>query len=202
MPKTLRFSDGFCALLAVCTLAPAACDTETSATVYRSIIIDDDGIFQQHRSENLCATSSLGAHGADIDSVGLFEADGATLLGYFTTVRAKLGTSCDIAEQHSDPSEAVGAPDGTLTTNFVSLGGGAIIGSFGDSIAIEPGHVVVVYEIGDNFCAGIPTCVGDECFQVFLAPDLDCLDGDRSKCQVRLTAEDACGEVAIAMSGF
>ncbi len=193
-------------LLALCSLAfMLGCDSDTSPTVYRSVIIDDDGVFQQHRSDDVCATSSLGAHGADIDAVGLFDDDGTTLLGYFTTARAKLGTTCDIAAQHSDPGEATGSPDGTLNTNFVSLGGGAIIGSFGNSITIEPGNVVVVYEIGDDFCAGNPGCVGNECYQVFLAPDLDCLDGvdgGRTKCQLRITDEDACGEAAIQLSGF
>jgi hypothetical protein len=201
-PMTLKLARRSWPVLALCCLIPlVACDTE-SPTVYRSVIIDDDGVFQQHRSDNVCATSSLGAHGADIDAVGLFDDDGTTLLGYFTTARAKLGTTCDIAAQHSDPGEATGSPDGTLTTNFVSLGGGAIIGSFGNSIAIEPGNFVVVYEIGDDFCAGVPSCVGNECYHVFLATDLDCLDKDRTKCQLRITDGTACGESAVDMSGF
>lgn len=177
----------------------------TPTTEYRAIIVDDDGFFQNHRTGggNPCATSSVGAHGADIDAVGLFESDGTTLVGYFDTVNAKLGTTCTIAAQYSDPTKAKGAPNGTLTTNFVSLGGGAIIGEFGSSIQLFEDDVLVVYEIGDKFCGGVASCVGDEKYAVYVADRLDCLDRTRSTCQMKVTgSEGAKGEATITLTGF
>lgn len=191
-------------------------DTTTPDTTpdpeYRAIIVDDDGFFQNHRPSAICATSSVGAHGADIDAVGLFESDGTTLVGYFDTVDAKLGTSCTIAAKYSNATQARGAPNGTLMENFVSLGGGAIIGEFGDFTEtppapvgkLFPGDVVVVYEIGDKFCGGVASCVGDESYHVYVASRLDCLNsGNRSACQKRVTGSNgAKGEATVPLTGF
>jgi hypothetical protein len=182
-------------------------DTDTPDTTqpvaYFAIIVDDDGIFQNHRPTNVCATSPLGAHGADIDAVALFDADGISLVGYFDTVDAKLGTTCDLAATYADPTQARGAPNGSLTANFVSLGGGAIIGEFGEALQVFEDDVVVVYEVGSK-CGNDTSCGGiDEGYHVFVADRLDCLDRTRSSCQVRVTMnEGARGEATIVLSGF
>ncbi len=174
-------------------------------TEYRAIIVDDDGIFQNHRvvGTDPCATSSVGAHGADIDAVGLFEADGTTLVGYFDTVQADLGTTCTMGAAYTDPTEARGTPNGSLTANFVSLGGGAIIGEFGSTIQLFVDDVVVVYEVGTK-CGNDTSCGGvDEGYNVFVADRLDCLDRTRSACQVKVTGtEGAKGEATLTLSGF
>ena len=183
-------------------------DTEPADTVaprpFYAIIVDDDGIFQNHRNGlDPCATSSLGAHGADIDAVGLFEADGTTLVGYFDVVQARLGTTCDIGTTFSDPTEGRGAPNGRLAENYVSLGGGAIIGEFGEGILLLEGDVVVVYEVGTQ-CGNDTNCGGiDESYHVFVAEGPDCLGRTRSTCQVRVTMnEGERGESTIPLSGF
>jgi hypothetical protein len=192
------------------TITPLDGDTgvnpdTTPTTEYRAIIVDDDGIFQNHRvvGTDPCATSSVGAHGADIDAVGLFEDNGTTLVGYFDTVQAKLGTTCTMGTQYTNPTQARGTPNGTLTANFVSLGGGAIIGEFGSTIQIFEGDVVVVYEVGTK-CGNDTTCGGvDEGYNVFVADRLDCLDRTRSACQVKVTgSEGAKGEATITLTGF
>lgn len=191
------------------TISPTDADTITPdvppTTEYRAIIVDDDGIFQNHRvvGTDPCATSSVGAHGADIDAVGLFESDGTTLVGYFDTVQAKLGTTCDMGADYIDPTEARGTPNGSLTANFVSLGGGQIIGEFGSTIQLFEDDVVVVYEVGTK-CGNDTSCGGvDEGYNVFVADRLDCLDRTRSACQVKVTgSEGAKGEATITLMGF
>lgn len=177
----------------------------TPTTEYRSIIVDDDGIFQNHRQVGTdpCVTSSVGAHGADIDAVGLFESDGETLVSYFDTVQAKLGTTCDIAAAYSDPTEAKGTPNGSLTANFVSLGGGAIAGEFVDSAQLLEDDVIVVYEVGTK-CGNDTSCGGvDEGYHVWVADRQDCLDKTRASCAFRVTGgEGAKGEASVPLTGF
>lgn len=176
----------------------------TPTNTYYAVIVDDDGFFQNHRpNASPCATSTIGAHGADIDAVGLFESDGTTLVSYFDIVDAKLGTTCAMSAPYNDPSQSRGAPNGTLATNFVSLGGGALIGEFTDGVAIFAGDVVIVYEVGTR-CGGSTNCGGlDEAYHVYIAHDLDCLNRDRSTCQVRVTnVGGAKGEAKLTLTGF
>lgn len=171
----------------------------TPETRRRAIIVDDDGLFQNHRQvgSDPCLTSSSGAHGADIDAVALFEADGTTLVSYFASVRGKAGTTCSIAPAFSDATAAIGAPDGTLTGQFFSLGGGAISGSFEADLDVVDGDVLVVYVVGA--CGdGV-----DDAYHVFVADTLDCIDRNRSTCAVRITKDaGAKCQDGISLSGF
>ncbi len=165
-------------------------DIETPVeTQYLAVIVDDSEYFPNHRpaGQDPCVTSSNDAHGADIDAVELRDDMGGSL-GYLDSVRLGLGTICDtssygpIAPEFTVADEVKGAPDGKLTENFVSLGGGYLIGEFAGAPLILPGYTIVVYEIGSD--------VGgtDEGFDLFVAEDLSCgqSGADRSACQVKL----------------
>lgn len=177
----------------------------TPTTEYRAIIVDDDGIFQNHRQvgTNPCVTSSVGAHGADIDAVGLFESDATTLVGYFDSVSGALGDTCEIAAAYTDLTEAEGAPNGTLLAGFVSLGGGAISGEFDGGVELLEDDVVVVYEVGTK-CGTDTTCGGvDEGYHVWVADRLDCVDRTRSECAFKATTgEGNMGESTVTLTGF
>ncbi len=169
----------------------------TTPTEYFAVLVDDSAFFSTHRADggNPCATSSVGAHGADIDAVGLF--DGSTVLGYFATVDVQTGSQCEVADKYKADAEATGAPNGTLTENFVSLGGGALIGEFENQVQVLPGYTLVVYEVGKDV-GGI-----DEKYDVFVATELDCINQDRASCTVKVTGTDgAAGEGTFPLSGF
>ncbi len=171
-------------------------DTNPPPTEYYALIVDDT-----QRFDGRCATSSVGAHGADIDAVGLF--DGDSLLGYFDTVDVLTGTTCNVAAKYQADDEVKGAPDGSLTENFVSLGGGKVIGEFTGQIQIMSGYTAVVYEIGDDFCPAGVACVGDEPYDVYVATDLDCVNQSASSCSIKVTGGDGAeGEATIPLSGF
>ena len=174
-------------------------------TEFFAIVVDDSAEFATHRpaGQDPCATSSAGAHGADVDAVELRDETGGSL-GYYDSVRLEIGAACEnndrfdpVADVYRDAAEAKGAPDGTLTENFVSLGGGYIIGEFTDAPVIMPGYTVVVYEVGAD--------VGgqDEGFSVYVAEDLSCGQngGDRTACQVKIGSGD--GQATLTdISGF
>lgn len=184
-------------------------DTTVVAPDYFAILLQD-------RWDERCATSSSGAHGADIDAVGLFDssADTATLLGYAQFAASKSdpnGLECN-AYSFDDLDDLKGAPDGSLTNGFYSLYGGWALIEFENQIQILDDYAVVVYEIGDDFCQGISGCVGDEGYDVYVATELDCVtegaDGvsDTTACQlIQLTGTDgAAGEatIPVVLSGF
>jgi len=149
---------------------------------YLSVIVDDSTIFPTHRTVGTdpCATSSVGAHGADIDAVGLFTAGGASA-GYFNTVRLAQGTQCTIAAKYKEANEVKGQPDGTLLEGFVSLGGGYVIGEFDNQAIILPGYAIQVYEVGVEV-GGV-----DEGYDVYVALDNSCgQSGARTNCQVKI----------------
>jgi hypothetical protein len=180
-------------------------DTETPvATEYFAIVVDDSKEFPEHRtSGDPCATSSVGAHGADIDAVELKDETGGNL-GYFDSVRLEVGAFCEdndrfepVAAVYRDVEEVKGAPDGKLTENFVSLGGGYVIGEFSGAPVILPGYTVVVYEVGAAVDGQ------DEGFTVFVAEGLSCGQngGDRTACQVEIGSGD--GQATLTdISGF
>jgi hypothetical protein len=157
-------------------------DTSVS-TQYLAVIVDDTDIFPTHRSDggNPCATSSVGAHGADIDAVKLFN-DADVEIGTLSNARLAAGTECEIAAKYADFNEVLGQPDGTLTENFVSLGGGYVIGEFENAALILPGYSLQVFELGKDV-NGV-----DEGYEVFVATDLSCGQSGTSRdgCQVRI----------------
>jgi hypothetical protein len=181
-------------------------DTVTPAEPeFFAVIVDDSAIFPTHRSDggNPCATSSAKAHGADLDAVELRDDTGASL-GYLDSVRLALGTVCDndsrfepIADEYRVADEVKGAPDGKLTENFVSLGGGYVIGEFAGAPLILPGYTIVVYEVGSDEGGQ------DEGFELFVAEDLSCgqSGGDRTACQVRIGEGDG-RSTFTDLSGF
>lgn len=180
-------------------------DTDTTpdtgpTTVYRAIIVDDSEIFPTHRSGggNPCASAGFnntgdGAHGADIDTVGLFDGETDELVGYFDTVDGALGTSCDglpnyTPNNFTDITEAKGTPNGTLSSGFVSLAGGAVTGEFDGGVELFPNDYVIVFEIGEKCCDG-----NDEGYHVYVAERLDCLNSaNRAACQLKVTGARAC----------
>lgn len=181
-------------------------DTETPVTTeYFAIVVDDSEEFATHRpaGQDPCATSSVGAHGADIDAVELRDENGGSL-GYYDSVRLEIGAACEnndrfdpVADVYRDADQSKGEPDGTLTENFVALGGGYIIGEFTGAPVILPGYTVVVYEVGAD--------VGgqDEGFSVYVAEDLSCGQngGDRTACQIKIGSGD--GQATLTdISGF
>ncbi len=180
-------------------------DTTPVAPDYFAILLTD-------RWDERCATSSVGAHGADIDAIGLFDPAADTqLVGYAAFARAKTAPPADgecNEYGYGDTDELKGAPDGALTSGFYSLYGGWALVEFDAAAQILDGYTVTVYEIGDDFCGGISSCVGDEGYDVYVATDLDCVgegaDGtdDTSACQlVQLTGDDgAAGEATIPVS--
>jgi hypothetical protein len=176
-------------------------------TEYFAVIVDDSNIFPTHRvvGTDPCATASspLNAHGADIDAVGLF--DGASLVGYFEFVDYQMGNFCpNKANTMTDPNQALGAPNATLTERFVSLVGGFLIGEFQGSPVIQSGDIITVYEVGSK-CGNNTSCGGvDEGYEVFVAEDLDCVNTANypySSCAIKLS-NTAKGESNIPVTGF
>ncbi|MBL8784700.1 MAG: hypothetical protein JNJ59_07380 [Deltaproteobacteria bacterium] len=171
-----------------------------------AVIVDDSQIFPYHRATgtNPCATAShpLYAHGADIDAVGLF--DGSTLLGYLVSVDYREGGICS-ANNMSDPTLALGAPDGKVGSGFVSLGGGWLAGEFAEGVEIRPGHTLVVYEVGTHCAQNVNCGAVDEGYEVFVATDLGCARVGAgypyASCAARVSALSK-GEAAIPLSGF
>lgn len=166
-----------------------------------ALIVDDSDFF-----DNRCATSSSGAHGADIDAVELITDNDVSY--FFDEVDYEPGTSCTIGDNHNNPSEVEGPPDGSLTDGFLSLGGGVVAGEFGPSaIEIVAGYQVVVYEIGDDYCiaAGLTpgvNCVGSDGYHVYLTQQLACV-GSSSCSTVQITnGEGAEGQAQFLLSGF
>jgi hypothetical protein len=171
-------------------------DTVQPAT-YFAVIVDDSEVFPTHRAENaICLTSASKAHGADIDGVGLFDAQG-NLVGYYDSVRLEQGDYCEFDAKYTNPDEAKGEPDGTLTENFASLGGGYIIGEFDNAAQVLAGYAIQVYEVGAEV-GGV-----DEGYDVFVATDLSCGQGgaDRSSCQVAIGSGEGQGSFT-GISGF
>lgn len=181
-------------------------ETVTGPT-YAAVIVDDSQIFPTHRvvGTDPCATASspLNAHGADIDAVGLFS--GATLIGYFDFVDYQEGGLCPNKQNtRTDPDDAKGAPDASLTEGFVSLGGGFLIGEFSGGTALESGDIITVYEVGSK-CGNNTSCGGvDEGYEVFVATELDCVNQSAypyGSCAIKLS-DTAKGEANIPVSGF
>ncbi|MFO0748375.1 MAG: hypothetical protein U1F43_22335 [Myxococcota bacterium] len=204
------------ALMGLCSLPMVACDVQgdgdattstnptttndttdtVQTTKYYGLVVDDSEFF-----DGRCATSSSKAHGADIDAVEL--SDGTNSLGYFDTVIYQPGTVCDVTSgTHADPELVKGAPNGSLTEGYVSLGGGFVAGEFDNQVQILPGYTVTVYEIGDDFCAGIPNCVGDEKYAVSVITELGCLSAGGCEERVITGTGGASGEAEIPLSGF
>lgn len=174
---------------------------------YFAVIVDDSQIFPTHRSDggNPCATASSpwNAHGADIDAVGLF--DGNQLMGYLSTTDYQEGGLCnDKPNTMTVPAEAEGAPNASITENFVSLGGGWLTGEFDAGAEIRNGDTLVVYEVGKK-CGSNTSCGGvDEGYEVFVARDIDCVNEASypySSCAIKLS-DDAKGESTIPVSGM
>ena len=173
---------------------------------FYAVIVTDSMIFPNHRGPNSsdpCATSFANMHGADIDAVALFDAD--NLLGYLDNVDYADGGICtgDQANAATDPSRARGAPNASLTSGFVSLGGGWLAGEFDSALEIVDGSTVVVYEAGSS-CSDDPDCGGlDEGYEIFVATDLDCASqGDYpwNDCALLLGARE--GEGSIPFRAF
>ncbi|MCA9515139.1 MAG: hypothetical protein KC635_09375 [Myxococcales bacterium] len=162
-------------------------------------------IFVEDLWDRTCRSSS-GQEGADIDAVELFDEAGHHV-AYLDTVDAERSpTICSNMEAHADPRAATGAPDGSLTDHAYSLWGGWLIGEFEFGVELTAGDRVQVFEIDDSYCQGIPSCLGSEKYEVYLATELDCVNqGEdfRDTCMIKLTAGGgALGSITIELSGF
>lgn len=177
-------------------------DTITPTKTYSAVYLED--LWDQ-----ICHSTS-GAEGADITAVALFDS-GANLVGYFDpdALDAERSTKvCPKPDAHNDPKEAAGAPSSSdsLTKGYYSLWGGWLIGEFEGQVEIQSGDSIKVFEIDDAFCAGIPSCIGSEKYDVYVAEDIDCPRSGgnyRNSCMVKLTGVDgANGTATIPVSGF
>jgi len=174
---------------------------DTAPPRYFALIVDDSDFF-----DGRCATSASGAHGADIDAVELITDQSDSY--FFDAVKYEPGTTCTVGDNHDNPSEVKGAPNGSLSDGFVALGGGLVAGEF-DASAIEilAGYNVVVYEIDDDYCtaAGLTpgvNCVGSEGYHVYITEQLSCV-GTSGCSTKRITDSDGAeGEAQIPLSGF
>lgn len=176
-------------------------------------------VFIEDAFSGKCGSS--GAPGADIDAVELRDSEG-TSLGYWEYVAMAANpdgdTTCTYDESkdtdangvddiYEDVEEAKGAPDATLTTNFISLYGGWAIGEFGadangDDLYLMDTDVIVVYEVGKaNPLVGEGI---DEGFSVALATDIDCVNQEnfRETCLVPLSDEEEYAEVVVSFDGM
>ena len=192
--------------------SPAGGGVCVDETNYYAVLVED--IFN-----GKCGSS--GAPGADIDAVELQDDEGNSL-GYWDVATMMANpdgdTTCtyDAAKDtdengvddiYEDASQAEGAPDGTLTTNFVSLYGGWIIGEFantadGDELYVMSGDTLVIHEVGKanpNVGEGI-----DEAFSVGVATELDCVNQEnwRETCYISQGDLDGYGSVVVAIEGM
>lgn len=177
-------------------------DTFTPTTTYTAIYLED--LWDQ-----ICHSTS-GAEGADITAVELLD-DAGNHIAYFDSAALDSERSdkvCPKPDDHNDTSEAAGAPSGSdgLLSGYYSLWGGWLIGEFEGAPLLQAGDTVKVFEIDDSFCTGIPSCIGSEKYDVYVAEDIDCPrsgTGYRNECMVKLTDTDgANGSVTIDLAGF
>jgi len=190
-------------------------DTTQPGGDYQAVIVDDTEYFKDHRannsaSTNPCATAGGvdGAHGADIDAVGLF--NGSSLIGYFDTVRLEIALTGKCFDDYmpissgfraennyTNPEDVKGAPQGKLNEGFVSLEGGYVIGEFDDGAYVEPGYTIIVYEVFSNEAT-------KEMFDVYVATDIDCGSGGSSRAGCSILIGSGKGEQSfvIPMSAF
>ncbi len=159
-------------------------------TKYYAVFIEDDW-------DARCATSGVGAHGADIDAVGLWDPtldpDNPELIGWLDVVDMELDRATCDTYGFADPDLAIGPPDGELTEGFYSLAGGWLIGEFDHQVEILPHYIITVHEIDDTFCEGLSWCVGSEGYSVSIATDLDCVNTGpdfRDTCMVPVTGPE------------
>ena len=185
------------------TVNPDAPPATTDGLPYYAVFIED-------RWDKRCATSSVGAHGADIDAVGLWDPtkDPANpeLVAWLQLGDGDFSRNeCD-EYGYTNLNEALGPPDGSLTSNFYSLAGGWLIGEFENQIEILPEYQITVHEVDDEFCGSYQSCVGSEGYDVYLATDLDCVNTGadfRKSCMIKLTgAEGAEGSATLAVPRF
>jgi len=178
--------------------------TETDTTEpdpeYYAVFLDDlwDG---------RCATSGYGAHGADIDAVGLFEGESHIAWLDADFIDAEFTPSCPSHDKSQDPKRAAGAPDGNVGsgTGFYSLAGGWLIGEFVGAPLIIPGYELVVYEVDSSYTWSGGAGRNDP-YEVYVATSIDCVNegpGFRNSCMVRLTgSQGANGSATIPVVGF
>ena len=106
---------------------------ETTVTGPIAVIVSDEDTF-----DGVCRSNS-GADGADIDAVLLSDKDDASL-GGFVNATLRAGSTCNVTKTKVD--DVKGNPNGTLTSGFVSLGGGYVAGVFDhDVYKIGRAHV-------------------------------------------------------------
>lgn len=183
-------------------------DTFNPTTAYYAVFLEDRSFgwtIPGTGNPNNCSRSSVGAHGADIDAVALW--DGNDLVGYLDTIDAWHDDRCAAQGYgRDDTDEALGAPNGTLTENFYSLSFGWLIGEFDGQAEIVPGYEMTVYEIDDDFCT-TAACIGSEPYSIYVATDLDCVntgtdvDDAKNLCMV-LISDTAEGTATVPLSGF
>lgn len=137
---------------------PDTASETTPPSGWSAVWIDDTGFGGTCISVN-------NADGADIDAIGLFD-QGGSLVGYLGEVRGDAGDTCP--NDYEDFSASLGAPDGTLLENYVSLVGGYLVGEFAGTPSLEASQTITVYEVG--------AAVGsiDEVYDLYLATDIDC----------------------------
>jgi len=148
------------------TLSPGSCLGECYAAIQIADVPDHD-----------CSANSKN-HGADIDAAELFEG-GLGSLGFATEASGAQGPgtpTCADPPNSVSLTEALGAPDSSLSGGFVPLGGGYINLEFAE--LIRSGDAVQIYQRGEDVC-GFQGCK-DEPMLIRFATSLPCAWGDDS----------------------
>ncbi len=173
-------------------------DTSTETAYY--------AVFLEDLWDGRCLTSSVGAHGADIDAIGLYDENGDVL--WVDAADNEFDSNVCPKYGYSNVNAVKGAPDGELVpdqnTTFYSLAGGWLIAEFTGQAQIIPGYELSIYEIDDAYCPDTGSCVGSEPYEIYLATDLDCVNTGanfRNECMVFLS-DEAEGSVTVKLTSF
>ena len=164
--------------------AECVCTSTPGGSTYRAVLVRDGW-------SGTCASSD---QGADIDAVALYDNDGQ-ILGYAETVYAAPGCS-DLG--HQDGSFAKGAPDGSKSSGYVSLGGGSLAVEFAGSPAIVAGYAVQVFEVDDNTCSGCEA----EPYSVYLIQSASCAGSGSCNLDKSLGSATGTKELQVTLSGL
>ena len=118
-------------------------DDDEDFTLSSTLLIEDE---RANHSLAMCGASNR--PGFDLDAIQVTPATQvASATGAaFTVLQCEdsLGTTCP--NDHADAAAAVGVPDATADTGYVSLNGGAVFCTFGT--AMHPGDTIQIFESG------------------------------------------------------
>ena len=112
---------------------------EEDFTTFSSMLIEDE---RANFSLAMCGAENR--PGFDLDAIKVTPATGGEFA--FSHCEDSLGSACP--NDHADVDAAIGVPDASPSSGFVSLNGGAIFCTFGK--AVGPGDAIEVFESGQS----------------------------------------------------